>query len=73
MINMQGPIQGQGIQGQSQGQLQGQLQGQVQGQMPGQLSKKMQMNSNNPPAFRKLFDDEENGLVSETSPQFKKI
>lgn len=30
-------------------------------------------NPNNPPAFRKLFDDEDNALISETSPQFKKI
>lgn len=37
-----------------------------------QIQKKVQ-NVNNPPAFRKLFDDEDNGLVSETSPQFKKI
>ena len=49
------------------------MQGQGAGQVPGPIQKKMQMNSNNPPAFRKLFDDEENGLVSETSPQFKKI
>lgn len=36
--------------------------------------KKPQTNANvNPPAFRKLFEDEDNALVSETSPQFKKI
>lgn len=36
--------------------------------------KKVQGNGNvNPPAFRKLFEDEDNALVSETSPQFKKI
>ena len=57
---------------QGQGQMQSQMQSQMQAQMQG--PKKIQMSSNgNPPAFRKLFDDEENGLVSETSPQFKKI